>query len=410
MSASSANAGMLARDGLHFTLHALGAARARTALMGLAMAIGVAAVIVLTALGEGARQYVLGEFSSLGSSVLTIMPGRSETTGGAPPMLGATPRDLTLDDALSLRHSALFASIAPLVIGNAEVSAGARSRDVMILGSTAELKTVRHLEIARGGFLPPGDPFSSPAVCVLGETLKTELFGTQPAVGELVRIGDRRFRVVGVLASKGQSLGANMDDVAIIPVAAAQALFDTQALFRVLVEVRGRESIPAAKRTIETLITARHEGENDITIISLDAMLSTFDRIFTALTLTVAGIAAISLAVAGILIMNVMLIAVSQRTQEIGLLKALGAPPRLITRLFLTEAALLSLFGAAAGVAVAYAGLFALRRLFPSFSLSAPTWAIAAGVGVAVSTGILFGWLPARRAARLDPVQALSRR
>ena len=410
MTPSPANAGMLARDGLRFTLHALQAARARTALMGLAMAIGVAAVIVLTALGEGARQYVLGEFSSLGSSVLTIMPGRSETTGGAPPMLGATPRDLTLDDALSLRRSALIASIAPLVVGDAEVSAGARSREVMVLGSTAELKAVRHLELARGGFLPAGDPFSSPAVCVLGETLKTELFGTGSAIGELVRIGDRRFRVIGVLASKGQSLGANIDDVAIVPVAAAQALFNTQALFRVLVEVRGRESITAAKRAIETLITARHEGENDITIVSLDAMLSTFDRIFTALTLTVAGIAAISLAVAGILIMNVMLIAVSQRTQEIGLLKALGAPPRLITRLFLGEAALLSLFGAAAGVAVAYAGLFGLRRIFPSFPLSAPAWAIAAGVGVAVATGILFGWLPARRAARLDPVQALSRR
>jgi putative ABC transport system permease protein len=280
----------------------------------------------------------------------------------------------------------------------------------MVLGSTAELKAVRHLELARGSFLPAGDPFSSPAVCVLGETLKTELFGTASAVGKLVRIGDRRFRVIGVLASKGQSLGANIDDVAIIPVAAAQALFNTQALFRVLVEVRSRESIPAAKRAIETLITARHEGENDITVISLDAMLSTFDRIFTALTLTVAGIAAISLAVAGILIMNVMLIAVSQRTQEIGLLKALGAPPRLITRLFLGEAALLSLFGAAAGVAIAYLGLFALGRLFPNFTLSAPLWAIAAGVGVAVGTGVLFGWLPARRAARLDPVQALSRR
>ncbi|MEJ2060627.1 MAG: FtsX-like permease family protein, partial [Gammaproteobacteria bacterium] len=227
---------------------------------------------------------------------------------------------------------------------------------------------------------------------------------------ELVRIGDRRFRVIGILAPKGQSLGMDMGDVAIIPVAAAQALFDTNSMFRVLIEVRGRESIPAAKKAIESIIMARHEGENDVTLVSLDAILSTFDRIFTALTLTVAGIAAISLAVAGILIMNVMLVAVSQRTTEIGLLKALGAPPRQIARLFLVESAVLSLLGAAVGVAVGYAGVYVLGQFFPSFPLSAPLWAVFAGVGVALFSGLVFGVLPARRAARLDPVQALTKR
>ncbi|WP_269449604.1 ABC transporter permease [Acidihalobacter aeolianus] len=244
---------------------------------------------------------------------------------------------------------------------------------------------------------------------MLGESLRAELFGNAPAIGETVRIGDRRFRVIGILAPKGQSLGMDMGDVAIIPVAAAQALFDTHTMFRVLVEVRGRESIPAAKRFIDATISARHEGENDVTVISMDAILSTFDRIFAALTLTVAGIAAISLAVAGILIMNVMLVAVSQRTTEIGLLKALGAPPRQIARLFLVESAVLSLLGAAAGVAVGYLGVFALGRLFPSFPLAAPPWAVLAGVGVALFSGLVFGVLPARRAARLDPVQALTR-
>lgn len=396
-------------EALRFAFRAVAAARLRTAMMTLAMAIGVAAVVLLTALGEGARNYVLGEFASLGSNVLTVMPGRAETTEGIPLLLGITPRDLTLDDALALRRSSLVAAVAPIVIGGAPVAFGARSREVNVIGSTAELGPIRHLELERGRFLPAGDPFAASAVCVIGSRLRDELFGHTQALGEVLRIGDRRFRVIGVLAPKGQSMGLDMSDVIIIPVAAAQALFDTRSMFRVLVEVRGREALPAAKRRIEAIITARHEGENDVTLISLDAILATFDRIFTALTLTVAGIAGISLIVAGILIMNVMLVAVSQRTAEIGLLKALGAPSHLIARLFLVEAVLLSLFGCAIGIAVGYGGIFVLGRLFPRFPLSAPAWAAFAGIAVALLSGLIFGVLPARRAARLDPVQALAK-
>ncbi|OBS08556.1 ABC transporter permease [Acidihalobacter prosperus] len=396
-------------EALWFSLHAVAAARLRTAMMTLAMAIGVAAVVLLTALGEGARNYVLGEFASLGSNVLTVIPGRSETTGGAPLMLGITPRDLTLDDALSLRRSSLIAAVAPIVVGGAPAAYGARSREVNVIGSTAELRRIRHLELERGRFLPAGDPFAAGAVCVIGSRLRDELFGHARALGEILRIGDRRFRVIGILAPKGQSMGLDMSDVAIIPVAAAQALFDTHSMFRVLVEVRSRDALPAAKRRIEAIIAARHEGENDVTLISLDAILATFDRIFTALTLTVAGIAGISLIVAGILIMNVMLVSVSQRTAEIGLLKALGAPPRIIERLFLVEAGLLSMFGCALGLATGYGGIFALELAFPRFPLTAPLWAALAGIGVALLSGLLFGVLPARRAARLDPVQALAK-
>lgn len=402
--------GLAFEDAVRFAALSIGSARTRTGLMALAMAIGVAAVIALTALGQGARNYVLGEFLSLGSNILTVFPGRNETTGGHPPITGATPRSLTLDDALALTRSALVRSVAPIVVGQAPVALAGRSRDVTVLGSTAAFRSIRHVDMAGGRFLPAGDPFAAPAVCVLGIKLKRELFGNAAAVGQLLRIGDRRFRVIGVMASKGQSLGVDMDDVAVVPVAAAQALFNTDSLFRILVETQGRESIPAAKRTVEAILTARHEGENDVTVISLDALLKTFDRILSILSLGVAGIAAISLAVAGLLIMNVMLVAVSQRTQEIGLLKALGAAPRVISRLFLVEAALLALLGAAFGIALAYAGILVFRIAVPSFPASAPPWAVVAGAGVAVATGIAFGVLPARRAARLDPVTALSRR
>jgi putative ABC transport system permease protein len=325
-------------------------------------------------------------------------------------MLGITPRDLTLDDALALTRSAVIRHVAPIVVGAAPVSAGVRERETSVLGSTPALFPIRQLEMGQGRFLPEGDPARAAAVCVLGYEIKTELFGTSSAVGETVRIGDRRFRVIGVLAEKGESVGMDMGDIVIVPVASAQALFNTSSLFRIMVEASGRDAIERAKGTISAIIRERHDGEDDITIITQDAVLATFDKIFVALTLTVAGIAAISLAVAGILIMNVMLIAVSQRRSEVGLLKAIGAPGGRIMALFLAESAILSLVGAVFGLLLAAAGTWLIGRIFPDFPLSMPLWAVAAAVGVSLGTGLVFGVLPARRAARLDPVQSLSRR
>ncbi|RJQ68540.1 MAG: FtsX-like permease family protein [Desulfobacteraceae bacterium] len=376
----------------------------------LAMAIGVAAVVLLTSLGEGARLYVTQQFSSLGTHLLIVLPGRSETVGGPPPLLGQTPRDLTVEDAVALTRSSAVRRVAPIMIGSAPVTFGNRTREAIIMGSTAELYAVRDLSMAQGRFIPEGDVSRGEAVCVLGQKLKTELFGAEPPLGSFVRIGQRRFRVIGVLAKKGQSLTVDISDVAIIPVASAAALFNRSSLFRIMVQAQGREAIPRAKKTVLEILRERHEGEDDVTVITQDALLATFDRIFKALTLTVAGIAAISLAVAGILIMNVMLIAVSQRTAEIGLLKAVGAPGSQILRLFLSEAAMLSMVGAAVGLLLALAGQWVLLRLFPEFPVSSPLWAPLAAVGVAIGTGLIFGVLPARRAARMDPVAALSRR
>ena len=401
---------MTARDMLAYAAGSVLGYRARTLLTLLAMGIGVASVVMLTALGEGARRFVTGEFQSLGTHLLIVLPGRSETTGGPPPLLGETPRDLTLDDALAIERSRAVRRIAPIALGSAGVSYREREREVMIIGSTAAFLDVRHLKMARGRFLPAGDPRRASPVCVLGAKLSRELFGAEPAIGRWVRIGDRRFRVVGTLASEGRSISLDIEDIVIIPVAAAQALFDSYSLFRVLVEARNDEAIPRAREDIRRTIRQRHEGEDDVTVITQDAVVATFDKIFTALTLTVAGIASISLAVAGILIMNVMLVAVSQRTSEVGLLKALGASSGAVLRVFLAEATILSLVGAAAGVAVGYAAIGFVDQAYPLLSLSAPLWAVASAVLVALVTGLLFGVLPARRAAKLDPVAALSGR
>lgn len=395
-------------DLLIFALQAVTRHRLRAGLILLAMAIGVAAVIALTALGEGARRYVTGEFAALGTNLLIVLPGRNETRGGHPPLLGETPRDLTLDDALALTRSRLIRRSAPLMVGAATVSYGARAREVSILGSTADFKEVRHVTLAQGRFLPVMDPGRASPVCVLGGKVRDELFGAERALGSWVRIGDRRFRVIGVLTSTGQSLGTDLDDTAIIPVASAQNLFNRASLFRILVEVQRREDLGQAERVVLNTIRERHEGEEDVTVITQGAVLATFDNILRTLTLAVAGIGAISLIVAGILIMNVTLVSVSQRTREIGLLKALGATPSTIRSIFLGEAALLASFGAGFGWLIGQTGVWIGRALYPDFPLAAPLWAIIAGLGVALGTGLVFALLPARRAARLDPVQALA--
>ena len=401
---------MQARDILLFSMKATTASRGRTLLMLLAMAIGVSSVILLISLGDSARRYVIDQFASLGTNLLIVLPGRSETTGGPPPLLGETPRDLTLDDAIALTRSTAIRRISPIIAGSAPVSVQQLEREMIVLGASADLFEIRHLKMSQGSFLPPGDMSRGENVCVIGSEGKKELFGNQQALGNWVRIGDRRFRVIGVLSQIGVSLGEDMGEVVIIPVATAQELFNTESLFRIVVEASSEDSIGRAKEAILSIIRARHEGEDDITVITQDAVLATFDRIFRALTMTVGGIAAISLVVAGIMIMNIMLVAVSNRRAEIGLLKALGAPRYQIMSLFLTESALLSIAGAAIGFLLAYGSMELLAGFFPEYSLALAPWSPVIASALALGTGIIFGVMPARRAALLQPALALSRR
>lgn len=396
-------------DTLQFASGSLRGSPTRTVLMMLAMSIGVAAVVVLTALGEGARRYVVDQFASLGTNLVIVLPGRTETAGVGPGLMsGQTPRDITLEDAEALLRSPAIKRIAPLTIGSATLSRGALNREVVVAGSTADMLDIRHMGMAVGRFLPRGDIFDTSSVCVLGNQMKRELFGNEQAVGQWVRLGDRRFRVIGVLASQGESMGMRTDELVIIPVGAAHQLFNTSGLFRVLIEAKNRDAIEAAVREAEAILVERHSGERDVTVITQDAVLQTFDRILGALTMAVGGIAAISLAVAGVLIMNVMLIAVAQRIKEIGLLKALGAPGRQIRHLFFAEAALLSGIGSMAGLVLGYLGSFIIGLVYPSLPVSPPWWAVIAACATALGTGILFSVWPARRAAKLDPVAALA--
>ena len=401
---------MFIKDILTQALGAISAQRLRAALIILAMSIGIASVTVLTALGESARSYIVNEFEALGTHLVIVLPGRTETTGGQPPLFGETPRDLTLEDAEALLRSYHIAAIAPLTIGSAPVSAQGLERETNIFGSTFALRQVRHLTMAQGSFLPKMDVDKALPVCVIGQTVRDQLFADQPALGQWLRINDRRFRVIGVLASEGQSIGVDFDEMVIIPVASAQALFDTRSLFRILVETKSQQSMYKAVDEIKSIIKARHEGEDDVTLITQDSVVNTFDKILTALTLTVVSIAGISLVVAGVLIMNVMLVSVAQRTAEVGLLKALGATRRQLQGLFLTEAAILSLAGAVLGIALGQVTLTTLAAFYPGFPIHLPVWALFAALGVSLCTGLVFGVLPARKAAKLNPVTALAKR
>ena len=398
-------------DVARFALGALRGYPGRTVLMLIAMAIGVAAVVVLTSLGEGARRYVSDEFSSLGTNLLIVIPGRSETTGVNPTtLMGETPRDLTLDDALALTRSYSVRRIAPLNVGSTDVNWHGKQREVTVIGTNHEMLAIRHWELSQGKFLPDSDLDVATPVCVIGSKIRSELFGAKRAIGEWLRLGDRRFRVIGIMGSAGRSIGVDVQETIMIPVASAQQLFNTPSLFRILVEAKSRAAIEPVKQFIVDTLQERHQGERDVTVITQDAVLATFDRIFSALTYAVGGIAAISLIVAGILIMNVMLVAVSQRTAEIGLLKALGAAPGQIVVLFLSEAFLLSLLGTGVGLVLGEFASLLIRKAFPVLPAQAPLWAVLTAILVALLTGLLFSLLPARRAARLDPVLALSRR
>ena len=400
---------MSLRDLFGFAARALRGHRLRTGLSLLGVAIGVAAVVTLTALGEGARLYVIGQFASVGTNLLIVVPGRTETTGGMPGM-GGVPNDLTLEDARAvLRGVPEIDKAAPIVMGTETVAFGERRRQVALAGGTHEMLEVRRLGIASGRFLPPLEWDRSSPVAVLGQKSAAELFPGRDPVGQIIRVGDWRMRVIGVLAPRGQQLGVDMDDVVIVPVTTAMKMLNRRSLFRLLLQVRTHADLDRAKERVVRLIAERH-GEEDVTGITQDAVLGAFTSILRALTLALAGIASVSLAVAGVGIMNVMLVSVSERTREIGLLKALGAGQRQILLAFLAEAVLLSTTGGLLGLLVGWLAVRLLVAVYPALPATPPPWAVVAAFSLSVAVGALFGVLPARRATRLDPVAALSGR
>jgi putative ABC transport system permease protein len=393
------------RDFVHLSLSSVLAQRMRSILTALGIAVGIAAVVLLTSIGEGVRQFVLHEFSQFGTNLIAINPGRT-TTHGMPSGAIASVRPLTLGDAEALARLPHVEAMVPGVQGNAEVSADGRSRRTTVFGTGPQLLQVWNAQLALGRSLPADNPRTARAFVVLGSKLRNELFGTRNPLGARLRIGGETFRVIGVLSPQGQVLGFDLDDTVYIPAGRSMALFDREGLMEI--DVRYAADVPAAlmAERIRKVLLQRH-GSEDFTITSQEDMLSTLDKILGVLTLAVGALGGISLLVGAVGIFTIMNIGVRERTAEIGLLRALGARRGQILALFLGEAVVLASLGGFAGLAVGAGGAHLLGLLVPALPVKTPWMYALLAELLAAFIGLLAGALPAQRAARLDPVEAL---
>jgi putative ABC transport system permease protein len=295
----------------------------------------------------------------------------------------------------------------PVAFGNARVEFAERGRSVFIYGVTSEMPQVWKFEVRQGQFLPPGDPRQGAAVAVLGSKLKRELFGDANALGERVRIGGRPFRVIGVMEPKGQFLNIDLDDNVFLPVSQAMSLLNREDLFEIDVVYHNAQATQAVVAAIRAVMLERHDGEEDFTITSQESMLQTLDRIIGVVTAAVGAIGGISLLVGAIGILTVMWISVNESTSEIGLLRALGARRGQVQAFFLLQAALLATAGGALGVAVGFGIIQLLHLAVPALPVSTPIEYVLGALALSFAVGIASGVLPARRAAGLDPIEAL---
>lgn len=396
---------MLARDLLRLTIASLHAHTLRTVLAALGIAVGIAAVILLTSIGEGIRTFVLSEFMQFGTNLIVVTPGRVSTGGASIGVFGSV-RPITIADAIAVRKAPYVQVTNPMIDGNAEVRVGGRSRRITVYGVSPEWPTVGKMNVRAGSFLPRDDLFAPRPLAVLGSRAKRELFGSSNPLGQKIDIGGTRFRVIGVMESKGHLLGMDLDDTVFIPVARAQALFNRNGLAGFHVNYDPEVPVENVVAGIRKVMTRRH-GRDDVTIVTQKEMLEVLGSVLGVLTFAVGALGSISLVVGGVGILTIMTISVSERTTEIGLLRALGARQEQVLLLFLGEAALIAAVGGAAGLAAGTAVAQLLSAILPALPVSTPwRFAVLAEL-VAVVVGLAAGILPARRAALMEPVEAL---
>ena len=393
-------------DSIHLALRAITAHRLRSFLTLLGIAVGIAAVILLTSIGEGIHRFVLSEFTQFGTNLVSIAPGKVKTSGPAPTGIPTSVRPLTLDDARALRRLPHITAMSATVWGNTEVKGNGRLRRTTVSGVTSEMLKVYSIKVRSGQFLPPEDTENARAFVVLGAKLKSELFGSENALGARLTVGNLQFRVIGVLEAKGQFLGIDLDDAAYIPIARSLELYNRDGLMQIELSYAKGMPVSRISAAIVDTLKARH-GREDFTITTQEDMLRTLSNILDVLTMAVGALGSISLLVGGVGIVTIMTIAVTERTSEIGLLVALGAPRRTILGLFLGEAVVLSALGGAVGLALGFGLAQMLHLLVPALPVHTPISFVLFAELVAVVIGLLAGVLPARRAARLDPVDAL---
>jgi putative ABC transport system permease protein len=396
---------MVLADSSHYALQAIVAHRMRSLLTMLGIAVGIAAVILLTSIGEGVHRFVLAEFTQFGTNVVGIAPGKTKTGGAPPSGIPSTARLLTLEDAHALRQLPDVTGTTPIVWGNSEVEGNGRLRRTMVYGVGTGFLQVFSAKVRIGSFLPQEEA-GARAFVVLGSKLRHELFGSENPLGAKVRIGGLHFRVIGVMEPKGQFLGIDLDDTAYIPAVRALEVYNREGLMEIDVTYREGASSAAIATAITERLKLRH-GSEDFTVTTQEDMLKTLSKILDILTAAVGALGGISLLVGGIGIVTIMTISVAERTNEIGLLVALGAPRRAILHLFLGESVVLAAIGGVIGLALGIGIAQLLRIALPALPVHTP-WKFAVGaIVMSAIIGLLAGVLPARRAARLDAIEAL---
>jgi len=386
---------------------ALNQNKMRAALTALGVIIGVMSVILLIALGESAQAYVEREFAIMGSNVIIITPGKQETTGMFPISAGSHKK-LTYEIARQVKRKVPgIIGVASNTLGLANIRYKNRQRNVLLIGTTPDFEKVRQLYTQIGRFLTEEDIERNSRVCIIGTTVKKELFGTHRALYEKISINGSKHTVVGILEERGMALGIDLGDIVIIPLPSAQRIFNVEEVMEILIGARTQEDIPRATESARKIVRSAHDNEEDFTITNQDSMLSAFSRIFSMLRLMLVGIACISLLVGGIGIMNIMLVSVRKRTREVGIRMAIGATRADIGLQFLAESITLSVLGGMTGIFLGFIGSAVIRVLYPNLPIGLSLWSVLTAFLFSSAVGVISGVYPALKAASVDPVEAL---
>ena len=388
-----------------FSSYSVVSQKMRSFLTSLGIAIGVVCVIFLTGLGQGLQTFIISQFTQFGSNIISISPGKTETMG-MPLGIFGTVKPLTFEDAEALERLPVIDVAVPVSGGSGEIEYGERMRRSMVVGPGADYDVIVDAKDMLGEYLPHDNPKSPRSLAVLGPKMRDELFGDANPLGELVRVNSERFRVIGVLPPKGDFLGIDLDDAIYIPMAKFQSMFNVNNFQEIDVVHYERYATEEAVASIKRLIIDRH-GSEDVTIHTQANMLETLEDIMKWLKFTVAAFGGISLLVGGVGIFTIMTVAVNERTSEIGVLRAVGASRKKIRDVFLLESIFLAILGALLGLAIGVAAVYVALIFYPDMPIAIAWDYIVYAVFISLAFGLIAGFLPARAAAHLDPVEAL---
>ncbi len=382
--------------------------KGRSMLNMLGIIVGVMSVILLIALGEGSREFIIGQFSNAGTNLVIVTPGKFESRGG-PPIVASSPEQLTMQDTDYVNRIPGLIGAMPIMVGTSEVSSGNRSRAVYVIGANENWPRIRNFKPSVGRFFTEEESDAGRQYALLGQKVAKELFGARNPLGESIKVNDIKFRIIGLMEPKGETMGFDLDDLVLVPVKAAMVVFNTDKIMSIQASAASSSgaAIDQAAADIRRVLMERHDGKEDFTIETQKDMIDRLAEITQYLTYTLLGIASISLLVGGVGIMNIMLVSVKRRTLEIGLRKAVGASRRDILLQFLIESMTVSVTGGLLGLAGSLAVMGLLMLAVPALPVQLHAWNVALSLGFTAFIGVTAGVYPAWTAAAKDPVEAL---